>query len=77
MAVSFFERINNFSSFKYLFILGRGKKFISNYSRIGLSGLIGGVSLGIANISFILSHNFYNSAVTMMMLATQPLLRQF
>ena len=38
----------------YLFLV-EGKKFISNYSRIGLSGLIGGVSLGIANISFILS----------------------
>ncbi len=55
----------------YLFLV-EGKKFISNYSRIGLSGLIGGVSLGIANISFILSITSTTAAVTMMMLATQP-----
>ncbi len=54
----------------YLF-LTEGQKFIGNYSRIGLSGLIGGVSLGIANISFILSITT-TAAVTMMMLATQP-----
>ena len=55
----------------YLF-LSEGQKFIGNYSRIGLSGLIGGVSLGIANISFILSITTTTAAVTMMMLATQP-----
>ncbi len=55
----------------YLF-LAEGKTFISNYSRIGLSGLIGGISLGIANISFILSITATTAAVTMMMLATQP-----
>jgi len=55
----------------YLFLV-EGQKFIGNYSRIGLSGLIGGVSLGIANISFILSITTTTAAVTMMMLATQP-----
>ena len=55
----------------YLF-LAEGQKFIGNYNRIGLSGLIGGVSLGIANISFILSITTTTAAVTMMMLATQP-----
>ena len=55
----------------YLFF-AEGQKFIGNYSRIGLSGLIGGVSLGIANISFILSITTTTAAVTMMMLATQP-----
>ncbi len=55
----------------YLF-LAEGKAFISNYSRVGLSGLIGGISLGIANISFILSITTTTAAVTMMMLATQP-----
>ena len=55
----------------YLF-LAEGQKFLSNYSKIGLSGLIGGVSLGIANISFILSITTTTAAVTMMMLATQP-----
>ena len=55
----------------YLF-LAEGQKFINNYNKIGLSGLIGGVSLGIANISFILSITTTTAAVTMMMLATQP-----
>ena len=55
----------------YLF-LAEGQKFINNYRKIGLSGLIGGVSLGIANISFILSITTTTAAVTMMMLATQP-----
>ena len=55
----------------YLF-LAEGQKFIGNYNRIGLSGLIGGVSLGIANISFILSITTTTAAITMMMLATQP-----
>jgi len=55
----------------YLF-LAEGKKFIDNYDRVGLSGIIGGVSLGIANISFILSITTTTAAVTMMMLATQP-----
>ena len=55
----------------YLF-LAEGQKFLDNYNRIGLSGFIGGVSLGIANISFILSITTTTAAVTMMMLATQP-----
>tara|TARA_B100000700_G_scaffold87765_1_gene98881 strand:- start:14413 stop:15318 length:906 start_codon:yes stop_codon:yes gene_type:complete len=55
----------------YLFLI-EGFKFTKNYNKIGLSGLIGGVSLGIANISFILSITTTTAAVTMMMLATQP-----
>ena len=55
----------------YLF-LAEGFKFTKNYNKIGLSGLIGGVSLGIANISFILSITTTTAAITMMMLATQP-----
>ena len=55
----------------YLF-LSEGHKFLKNYNRIGLSGLIGGISLGVANISFILSITTTTAAVTMMMLATQP-----
>ncbi len=55
----------------YLFFT-EGQKFLNNYSKIGLSGLIGGVSLGVANISFILSITTTTAAVTMMMLATQP-----
>ena len=55
----------------YLF-LAEGSKFVKNYNKIGLSGLIGGISFGIANISFILSITTTTAAVTMMMLATQP-----
>ena len=55
----------------YLF-LAEGQKFINNYNRIGLSGLIGGVSLGIGNITFILSITTTTAAVTMMMLAAMP-----
>jgi len=55
----------------YLF-LAEGLKFTDNYNKIGLSGLIGGISLGIANISFILSITSTTAAITMMMLATQP-----
>ena len=55
----------------YLFLV-EGSKFVKNYKKIGLSGLIGGVSLGVANISFILSITTTTAAVTMMMLATQP-----
>ena len=55
----------------YLFLV-EGIKFTDNYNRIGLSGFIGGVSLGIANISFILSITSTTAAITMMMLATQP-----
>ena len=55
----------------YLFLV-EGQKFTNNYNKIGLSGFIGGLSLGIANISFILSITTTTAAVTMMMLATQP-----
>ena len=55
----------------YLFLV-EGQKFINNYSRIGLSGLIGGVSLGIGNITFILSITTTTAAVTMLMLAAMP-----
>jgi len=55
----------------YLF-LAEGQKFINNYSRIGLSGLIGGISLGTANITFILSITSTSTAVTLLMLAAMP-----
>ena len=57
----------------YLFLV-EGIKFTDNYNRIGLSGFIGGISLGIANISFILSITSTTAAITMMMLATLSLI---
>ena len=47
----------------YLFLV-EGQKFTNNYNKIGLSGFIGGLSLGIANISFILSITTTTAAVT-------------
>ena len=55
----------------YLFLV-EGQKFINNYNRIGLSGLIGGLCLGTANITFILSITTTTAAVTMLMLAAMP-----
>ena len=47
----------------YLFLV-EGTKFINNYNKIGTSGLIGGISLGVANITFILSLTTTSAAVT-------------
>ncbi len=55
----------------YLFF-NEGNKFINNYQRIGLSGLIGGLCLGIANITFVFSITTTTAAVTMMMLGAMP-----
>ena len=55
----------------YLF-LNEGKKFTNNYLKIGLSGLIGGTCLGIANITFVFSITTTTAAVTLMMLGVMP-----
>ena len=55
----------------YLFLV-EGQKFTNNYNKIGLSGLIGGISLGTANITFILSITSTSTAVTLLMLAAMP-----
>ena len=55
----------------YLFC-SEGKKFINNYYRVGLSGLIGGVCLGIGMIAFILSITTTTAAISMLMLAAMP-----
>ena len=55
----------------YLFLV-EGQKFTNNYKKIGLSGLIGGISLGTANITFILSITTTSTAVTLLMLAAMP-----
>ena len=55
----------------YLFY-SEGKKFINNYYRVGLSGLIGGVCLGIGMIAFILSITTTTAAISMLMLAAMP-----
>ncbi len=55
----------------YLF-LNEGGKFTDNYKRIGLSGLIGGICLGIANITFVFPITTTTAAVTLMMLGAMP-----
>ena len=55
----------------YLF-LKEGKSFINNYKKIGASGIIGGISLGIAMMCFIWSITHTTAAVTLLMLAAMP-----
>ena len=55
----------------YLF-LQEGKKFYKNYLKIGFSGLIGGIGLGTAMITFIWSITNTTAAVTLLCLAAMP-----
>ena len=49
-----------------------GTDFIKNYTKIGISGFIGGVGLGIAMITFIYSITNTSAAVTLLCLAAMP-----
>ena len=49
-----------------------GKKFYTNYFRVGISGIIGGCGLGIAMITFIYSITNTSAAVTLLCLAAMP-----
>ena len=55
----------------YLFIK-EGKSFIKNYKKIGASGILGGISLGIAMMCFIWSITHTTAAITLLMLAAMP-----
>ena len=55
----------------YLFFK-EGKSFTQNYKKIGLSGIIGGISLGTAMMTFIWSITHTSAAVTLLMLAAMP-----
>ena len=55
----------------YLFVR-EGKSFTNNYKKIGASGIIGGISLGIAMMCFIWSITHTTAAVTLLMLAAMP-----
>ena len=55
----------------YLF-LKEGKSFTQNYKKVGLSGIIGGTSLGAAMMTFIWSITHTSAAVTLLMLAAMP-----
>ena len=49
-----------------------GLKFYKNYFNIGISGIIGGIGLGIAMISFIYSITNTSAAITLLCLAAMP-----
>jgi len=55
----------------YLF-LNEGSKFYKNYLKIGISGMIGGIGLGTAMITFIWSISNTSAAVTLLCLAAMP-----
>ena len=55
----------------YLY-LNEGLKFYKNYSKIGISGLIGGAGLATAMITFIWSISNTSAAVTLLCLAAMP-----
>ena len=49
-----------------------GFEFISNYKKIGVSGVVGGIGLGIAMTTFIWSITNTSAAVTLLCLAAMP-----
>ena len=49
-----------------------GKKFYKNYLNIGFSGLVGGIGLGTAMITFIWSITHTSAAITLLCLAAMP-----
>ena len=49
-----------------------GINFYKNYKKIGISGLVGGIGLGIAMISFIYSITNTSAAITLLCLAAMP-----
>jgi len=55
----------------YLFF-EEGINFYKNYNKVGKSGLVGGVGLGIAMISFIYSITNTSAAITLLCLAAMP-----
>ena len=55
----------------YLFF-EEGLDFYKNYLKIGLSGLVGGVGLGIAMITFIWSITHTTAAITLLCLSAMP-----
>ena len=55
----------------YLFF-EEGSGFYKNYFKIGISGIIGGIGLGIAMITFLFSITNTSAAVTLLCLAAMP-----
>ena len=68
----FFRGITIFLLLNLYLFLKEGKLFLNNYSKVGLSGIIGGISLGSAMMCFIWSITHTSAAVTLLMLAAMP-----
>ena len=68
----FFRGSTIFILLNFYLYLKEGKSFINNYKKIGLSGIIGGIALGTAMMSFIWSITHTSAAVTLLMLAAMP-----
>tara|TARA_B100000686_G_scaffold319172_1_gene369651 strand:- start:847 stop:1749 length:903 start_codon:yes stop_codon:yes gene_type:complete len=68
----FFRGSTIFLLINFYLFLKEGKSFISNYKKIGASGILGGISLGTAMMCFIWSITHTSAAVTLLMLAAMP-----
>ena len=53
-------------------LLEEGKEFYKNYFKVGISGIIGGIGLGTAMITFIWSITNTTAAITLLCLAEMP-----
>ena len=56
----------------YYLYLEEGFNFVKNYKKIGISGVIGGVGLALAMITFIWSITNTSAAITLLCLASMP-----
>ena len=68
----FFRGFTIFILINFYLFIREGKSFIQNYKKIGASGILGGISLGIAMMCFIWSITHTTAAVTLLMLAAMP-----
>jgi len=68
----FFRGFTIFLLINFYLFLREGKSFIENYKKIGASGILGGISLGIAMMCFIWSITHTSAAITLLMLAAMP-----
>jgi len=68
----FFRGFTIFLLINFYLFLKEGKSFIGNYKKIGASGILGGISLGIAMMCFIWSITHTTVAITLLMLAAMP-----
>ena len=70
----YLQRNYNFFILNIYLFFEEGKNFYKNYFHIGWSGLIGGVGLGVAMITFIWSITHTTAAVTLLCLAAMPVI---